>query len=99
MIDFIRDWAQRLKRIAIIAINPPTMEILTMFNKSRHEFKTINYPILAALLACGGRLVFMGGSDEMTNYFQSIGYSCPAFKSPCDYFGLSALFYSIVFYF
>lgn len=34
VIDFIRDWAQRLKRIVIVAINPPTMEILTMFGKS-----------------------------------------------------------------
>jgi hypothetical protein len=33
VIDFIRDWAQRLKRIVVIAINPPTMEILTMFSK------------------------------------------------------------------
>ncbi|KAI6183984.1 ATP-binding cassette sub-family G member 8 [Aphelenchoides bicaudatus] len=73
VIDFIRDWAQRLKRIAIIAINPPTLEILTMFNKT-------------ALLACGGRFVFMGESGELCNYFQAIGYSCPAFKNPCDYF-------------
>lgn len=35
VIDFMRDWAQRLKRIVIIAINPPTMEILTMFSKSK----------------------------------------------------------------
>lgn len=42
---------------------------------------------LAALLACGGRLVFMGESGEMTNYFKTIGYNSPAFKNPCDYFG------------
>lgn len=41
VIDFIRDWAQRLKRIAIIAINPPTMEILSMFNKSRHKTENV----------------------------------------------------------
>lgn len=28
----------------------------------------------------------MGESAQMTNYFQSIGYNCPSFKNPCDYF-------------
>jgi ABC-type multidrug transport system ATPase subunit len=41
IIDFVRDWAQRLKRIAIIAINPPTLEILTMFGKSRSQWSLL----------------------------------------------------------
>ncbi|KAI6197034.1 ATP-binding cassette sub-family G member 8 [Aphelenchoides besseyi] len=72
IIDFVRDWAQRLKRIVIVAMNPPTPEILTMFGKT-------------AILTCG-RMVFMGESGEMSDYFQSIGYSCPPFKNPCDYY-------------
>lgn len=28
----------------------------------------------------------MGESAQMTGYFHSIGYNCPPFKNPCDYF-------------
>lgn len=73
LVDFIRDWAQRLRKICIIALSPPTPEILTMFGK-------------AALLTCG-RLVFAGDSADMCAYFQSIGYDSPPFKNPCDYYG------------
>ncbi|GMT15777.1 hypothetical protein PFISCL1PPCAC_7074, partial [Pristionchus fissidentatus] len=72
LVDFLRDWALRLGRIIIIAIAPTTVEILTMFHK-------------AAVLA-SGRLVYCGASNEMVDYFESIGYPCPPFKNPCDYY-------------
>ncbi|GMR37147.1 hypothetical protein PMAYCL1PPCAC_07341, partial [Pristionchus mayeri] len=72
LVDFLRDWALRLGRIVIVAIAPTTVEILTMFHK-------------AAILA-SGRLVYCGASNEMVDYFESIGYPCPPFKNPCDYY-------------
>uniref|UniRef100_A0A914C1V4 ABC-2 type transporter transmembrane domain-containing protein n=1 Tax=Acrobeloides nanus TaxID=290746 RepID=A0A914C1V4_9BILA len=72
VVDFVRDWAQRLGRIVIMAVSPPTMEILTMFRKTA---------ILSA-----GRFIYFGGSDGMLGYFQGIGYPCPKFKNPCDYY-------------
>ncbi|CAD5215283.1 unnamed protein product [Bursaphelenchus xylophilus] len=72
IIDFIRDWAQKKKKIAIIALNPPTLEILQMFGK-------------VSLMTCG-RFVYMGESSEMCDYFESIGYTSPPFKNPCDYY-------------
>lgn len=33
VIDYVRDWAQRLNRIVIVAINPSTPELLEMFGK------------------------------------------------------------------
>ncbi|GMS84817.1 hypothetical protein PENTCL1PPCAC_6992, partial [Pristionchus entomophagus] len=72
LVDFLRDWALRLGRIVIVAIAPTTVEILTMFHK-------------AAIFA-SGRLVYCGASNEMVDYFESIGYPCPPFKNPCDYY-------------
>ncbi|KAH7720797.1 Protein ABCX-1 [Aphelenchoides avenae] len=67
VIDYVRDWAQRLNRIVIVAINPSTPELLEMFGKCR--------------------LVYFGESTNMLDYFQSVGYPCPSFKNPCDYYG------------
>ncbi|CAD5211052.1 unnamed protein product [Bursaphelenchus okinawaensis] len=72
VINFIRDWAQKKKKIVIIALNPPTVEILYMFGK-------------VALMTCG-RIVYMGESGGMCDYFESIGYASPPFKNPCDYY-------------
>lgn len=38
VIDFVRDWAQKQGRIVIVALTPPTMELLTMFRKSIHVY-------------------------------------------------------------
>lgn len=35
VIDYLRDWAIKLNRIAVMAIQPPTFEILTMFRKGK----------------------------------------------------------------
>ena len=34
VIDYLRDWAQKLNRVVIMLTNPPTYEILAMFYKS-----------------------------------------------------------------
>lgn len=33
VIDYLREWAIKLNRIVVMAVQPPTIEILTMFHK------------------------------------------------------------------
>uniref|UniRef100_A0A1I7YQX6 ABC transporter domain-containing protein n=1 Tax=Steinernema glaseri TaxID=37863 RepID=A0A1I7YQX6_9BILA len=72
IVDYLRDWAIKLSRIVIIAMSPPTVEILTMFQK-------------CAILA-SGHFVYFGHTHQMVDYFESIGHPCPQFKNPCDYY-------------
>ncbi|VDK57994.1 unnamed protein product [Gongylonema pulchrum] len=39
VIDYVRDWAIKLSRTAVMAIQPPTLEILTMFRKGNDNNK------------------------------------------------------------
>uniref|UniRef100_A0A1I8EM33 ABC2_membrane_7 domain-containing protein n=1 Tax=Wuchereria bancrofti TaxID=6293 RepID=A0A1I8EM33_WUCBA len=72
LIDYLRDWAIKLNRIVIMAVQPPTIEILTMFHK--------------VLLIASGRVIYFGLSSQMMSYFEQIGFPCPSFKNPCDYY-------------
>ncbi|KAK0395579.1 hypothetical protein QR680_001341 [Steinernema hermaphroditum] len=72
IVDYLRDWAIKLSRIVIIAMSPPTIEVLTMFQK-------------CAILA-SGHFVYFGNTHQMVGYFESIGHPCPQFKNPCDYY-------------
>ncbi|KAK0395578.1 hypothetical protein QR680_001341 [Steinernema hermaphroditum] len=76
IVDYLRDWAIKLSRIVIIAMSPPTIEVLTMFQK-------------CAILA-SGHFVYFGNTHQMVGYFESIGHPCPQFKNPCDYYALTA---------
>ncbi|KAL3994383.1 ABC-2 type transporter family protein [Acanthocheilonema viteae] len=72
VIDYLRDWAIKLNRIVVMAVQPPTIEILIMFHK--------------VLLIASGRVIYFGLSNQMMSYFEEIGYPCPSFKNPCDYY-------------
>uniref|UniRef100_A0A915Q5D4 ABC transporter domain-containing protein n=1 Tax=Setaria digitata TaxID=48799 RepID=A0A915Q5D4_9BILA len=70
--DYLRDWAIKLNRIVVMAAQPPTIEILTMFRK--------------VLLIASGRVAYFGPSSHIMSYFEEIGFPCPPFKNPCDYY-------------
>ncbi|CAD6190172.1 unnamed protein product [Caenorhabditis auriculariae] len=72
LVDYLREWAVRAKRIAVLALAPPTIEILKMFSK---------VTILAS-----GRVVYFGEPQNMLTYFDSINFPCPNFKNQCDYY-------------
>ncbi|VDM36515.1 unnamed protein product [Toxocara canis] len=72
VIDYLRDWAVKLNRIVVMAVSPPSIEILTMFHKT--------------LLLASGQIVYCGRSSEMIGYFESVNFPCPMFKNPCDYY-------------
>ncbi|VDO12067.1 unnamed protein product [Haemonchus placei] len=75
VIDYLRDWATKLNRIVILAIAPPSFEILLMFSHC------------TSALLTSGQLVYFGCPSKMTRYFTSIGFPCPKFKNPCDFYG------------
>uniref|UniRef100_F1KW38 ATP-binding cassette sub-family G member 8 n=3 Tax=Ascaris suum TaxID=6253 RepID=F1KW38_ASCSU len=72
VIDYLRDWAMKLNRIVLMAVAPPTIEILTMFHK--------------AVLLASGQIIYFGRSSQMIDYFESVNFPCPMFKNPCDYY-------------
>ncbi|CAJ0607558.1 unnamed protein product [Cylicocyclus nassatus] len=72
IIDYLRDWAIKLNRMVIMCIAPTSFDLLLMFSK--------------CILLTSGRVVYSDCPSKMLNYFESIGYACPAYKNPCDYY-------------
>ncbi|KAL6735375.1 hypothetical protein Aduo_005823 [Ancylostoma duodenale] len=72
LVDYLRDWAIKLNRVVLMAIAPPSFEILLMFSK-------------CALLT-SGRFVYFDAPTKIKGYFESIGFSCPPYKNPCDFY-------------
>ncbi|EYC04169.1 hypothetical protein Y032_0089g2262 [Ancylostoma ceylanicum] len=72
LVDYLRDWAIKLNRVVMMAIAPTSFEILLMFSK-------------CALLT-SGRFVFFDSPTKIKSYFDSIGFSCPPYKNPCDFY-------------
>ncbi|VDM52966.1 unnamed protein product [Angiostrongylus costaricensis] len=73
VVDFLRDWAIKLNRVVIMAITPSSFDMLLMFSK-------------CALLTAG-RIVYFESATKITQYFESIGFPCPKFKNPCEFYG------------
>ncbi|CAJ0963585.1 unnamed protein product, partial [Mesorhabditis belari] len=72
IVDYLRDWATKLNRIVLMAISPPSIEILTMFQK-------------ASILA-SGRFLYADSSNRLIPYFERHNFPCPTLKNPCDYY-------------
>ncbi|KAK6047055.1 ABC-2 type transporter, partial [Cooperia oncophora] len=95
VIDYLRDWAIKLNRIVILAIAPPSFEILLMFSQCtglrwlliclfNKQFRDgEDFP--GALLT-SGQIVYCGPPTQMVHYFTSIDFPCPKFKNPCDFY-------------
>lgn len=88
IINGLRDWAIRSKRIVILAIAPPTIDILNMFSKSsNYAFFKYNTSESSAIILSLGRVIYFGCPSKMCSYFSVINYNCPTYKNPCDYYG------------
>uniref|UniRef100_A0A0K0CT15 ABC2_membrane_7 domain-containing protein n=1 Tax=Angiostrongylus cantonensis TaxID=6313 RepID=A0A0K0CT15_ANGCA len=72
VVDFLRDWAIKLNRAVIMAITPSSFDMLLMFSK-------------CALLTAGS-IVYFESTTKITQYFDSIGFPCPKFKNPCEFY-------------
>ncbi|RCN45043.1 hypothetical protein ANCCAN_08976 [Ancylostoma caninum] len=77
LVDYLRDWAIKLNRVVLMAIAPSSFEILLMFSKCQG---------LPGALLTSGRFVYFDTPTKMKSYFESIGFSCPPYKNPCDFY-------------
>lgn len=71
LVEYLRQWSNG-GRIVIMTLQPPTFEILSMCS--------------GVLLLSGGRTVFSGSRSELPRHMSSLGYPCPPFKNPADYY-------------
>ncbi|KPM02319.1 ABC transporter sub-family G-like protein 2 [Sarcoptes scabiei] len=72
LIEYLRQWAIVGGRAVIMTVSPPNFEIFTMIHK--------------VLLMSAGRSLYVGHRKDMIKYFSSIGYPCPPYKNPSDYY-------------
>ncbi|CAH0555158.1 unnamed protein product [Brassicogethes aeneus] len=77
LVEYLRNWAngksvEALGKIVILTMHPPTYEIFTMASR--------------ILLLSAGRTMFSGKRKDMLSYFANVGYPCPSFKNPSDYY-------------
>lgn len=70
LVEYLRQWCTG--RIVIMTLQPPTFEILSMCS--------------GVLLLSGGRTIFSGSRSDLPRHMSSLGYPCPPFKNPADYY-------------
>ncbi|KAI8130611.1 ATP-binding cassette sub-family G member 8 [Lucilia cuprina] len=71
LVEYLRQWCSG-GRIVIMTLQPPTFEILSMCS--------------GVLLLSGGRTVFSGSRSDLPRHMGELGYPCPPFKNPADYY-------------
>ena len=77
LIEYLKQWANGgtghlVGRAIILSLQPPTFEIFSMLSR--------------ILLVSNGRVMYCGKRQSMMSYFGSIGFHCPQFKNPADYY-------------
>lgn len=70
LVEYLRQWCAG--RIVIMTLQPPTFEILSMCS--------------GVLLFSGGRTIFSGSRSDLPRHMSNLGYPCPPFKNPADYY-------------
>lgn len=70
LVEYLRQWCS--SRICIMTLQPPTFEILSMCS--------------GVLLLSGGRTIFSGSRADLPRHMGQLGYPCPPFKNPADYY-------------
>ncbi|EAA01067.5 AGAP002050-PA [Anopheles gambiae str. PEST] len=71
LVEYLRQWCSA-GRIVIMTLQPPTFEILSMCS--------------GVLLLSGGRTVYSGSRADLPRHMGQLGYPCPPFKNPADYY-------------
>lgn len=71
LVEYLRQWCSS-GRIVIMTLQPPTFEILSMCS--------------GVLLLSGGRTIFSGSRSDLPRHMGQLGYPCPPFKNPADYY-------------
>lgn len=80
LVEYLRQWCSS-GHIIIMTLQPPTFEILSMCS--------------GVLLLSGGRTIFSGSRSDLPRHMGSLGYPCPPFKNPADYYCNNFFLYTI----
>lgn len=72
LVEYLRQWCSSGK-IVIMTLQPPTFEILSMCS--------------GLLLLSESRTIFSGNRSDLPLHMGSMGFPCPPFKNPADYYG------------
>lgn len=70
--NFIKLFTEILGRIVILSLQPPTYEIFLMCS--------------GILLLSSGRVMYSGSRIGFVEHFSNVGYPCPMYKNPSDYY-------------
>ncbi|XP_026471905.1 ATP-binding cassette sub-family G member 8-like [Ctenocephalides felis] len=71
LIEYLRQYAAN-GRIVILSLQPPTYEIFLMCS--------------GILLLSSGRVMYSGSRIGFVEHFSNVGYPCPMYKNPSDYY-------------
>lgn len=77
VVALLSDLAHRTSRTIIITIHQPPSEVFHMLDD--------------LLLLADGQVVYHGVAAEAVNYFARLGYPCPMYTNPADFFFLELL--------
>ena len=85
LMSSLADLAHNQGKIVLLTIHQPRSDIFRMFNQ-------------VGIMAYG-QLVYFGGSEQMLEYFDKLGYTCPTYSNPTDHYGRSIhfIFHNIIY--
>ena len=69
----LADLAHNQGKIVLLTIHQPRSDIFRMFD----QVGIMSY----------GKSVYFGGSEQMVEYFDKLGYPCPTYTNPSDHYG------------
>jgi ABC-type multidrug transport system permease subunit len=78
--ETLRDLARKSGRTVICTIHQPSSEIYETFDK--------------LYLMVDGRIIYHGPKNEAVEHFSEIGFTCPKFANPADYFMMRVMQFS-----
>ena len=47
------------------------------------------------LILSKGEMAYNGQASDMVRYFSELGFPCPEFTNPCDFYGMTYVMYTL----
>ena len=70
--NYLRDLTRKENKTVLMTIHQPNSDIFKLFDK--------------LILMVEGRMVYQGAAEQAVTYFDRMGFICPDFSNPPDYF-------------
>ena len=74
LVSSLADLAHNQGKIVLLTIHQPRSDIFRMFDQVG--------------IMSHGKTVYFGGSEQMLEYFDKLGYPCPTYTNPTDHYGM-----------